>query len=270
MINFSEILWKPQSTPRVRSSTPVPQAAEIAEELTELRQLPTEEVRILPESRIVVATNPRSPGADRFRLLRTRLRELKEVVTLQKLLITSPLPQDGKSTVILNLATVLAEHGKRSVLVLEADLYKPSLAQRLGLEVRHGLAECLEGGVDPMTALRRLEPLGWYLLPAGSARGNPTELLQSESVASVMRRLSPHFDWILIDTPPVAPLADAISLLRYVDAAMLVVRADQTPQEAVKHALETIGQKHVLGVIFNAAEGLNQSYSAYYSHYGKE
>jgi capsular exopolysaccharide synthesis family protein len=270
MINFSEILWKPQQAAGARSSVSIAQPSESFEETSELRRLPAEDVRMLPESRIVMLTNPQSPGANRFRLLRMRLRELKDAVNLRTLLITSPLPQDGKSTIVLNLATALAEQGKRTVLVLEGDLYHPTLTQSLGLQIRPGLAECLEDGLDPMLALRRLEPLGWYLLPAGTARGNPTELLQSESLSSVMQKLSPHFDWILIDSPPVAPLADAISLSRYVDASMLVVRADRTPQEAVKHALTLLGPKHVLGIVFNAAEGLNRAYSDYYGHYSKK
>src|ERR1700690_1576383 len=116
MINFSEILWKPQSATRVRSSTSVAKTVEVPEESSELHQVPVEEVRTLPKSRIVIATNPRSPGADRFMFLRMRLRELKDAVNIQKLLITSPLPQDGKSTIVLNVATALAERGKRNVL----------------------------------------------------------------------------------------------------------------------------------------------------------
>jgi capsular exopolysaccharide synthesis family protein len=199
-----------------------------------------------------------------------RLRELKAAVNLRKLLITSPLPQDGKSTVALNLATALAEGGKRSVLVIEADLYHPTLAQRLELPIRPGLGECLEKGLDPLSAIRHLEPLGWYLLAAGESSANPTELLQSEALAQVLQRLSSHFDWILFDTPPVAPLTDAVSLSRHVDASLLIVRAGCTPQESVKEALAALGQKHVLGIIFNAAEGLNRLYSEYYGYYEKK
>ena len=85
-----------------------------------------------------------------------------------------------------------------------------------------------------------------------------------------MQRLSPYFDWILIDSPPVAPLTDAVLLLKHVDASLVVVRADRTPQEAVKEALTLLGPKHVLGIIFNAAEGLTRLYSEYYGYYGKK
>ncbi|MBZ5676608.1 MAG: CpsD/CapB family tyrosine-protein kinase [Acidobacteriia bacterium] len=201
-----------------------------------------------------------------------RLRELKDLTKLQSLLITSPMPGDGKSTIALNLATALAERGKRSVLLIEADLYHPSLAEGLGLEERGGLAECLENQHDPMSLLRCLEPLGCYLLPAGKPVSNPTELLESESFSSVMRSLSPHFDWILIDTPPVIPLTDAVSLSRRVDGSLLVVRADRTPRDAIDQAVSLLGPKHVLGIVLNASDRLNKVYSKYYGygHYDKK
>ena len=91
------------------------------------KDIEVEQVEVLPESRIVFHNEPRSPGADRFRYLRMRLRELWDAGKLRSLLITSPLPQDGKSTIALNLATALAEHGKRTVLLIEADLHHPTL-----------------------------------------------------------------------------------------------------------------------------------------------
>lgn len=269
MINFSEILWKHNSAVERGAPRSVPPTSESLREASRIKQVPADEARIALDSRIVLLTDPHSPGADRYRFLRMRLRELKESVDIQKLLITSALPQDGKSTTVLNLATTLAEQGKYSVLVLEADLYRPTLSEKLGIPVRPGLAECLEQGLDPMLTLRRIEPLGWYLLQGGTAHGNPTELLQSESLATVIEELRPYFDWILFDTPPVSPLSDAISLQRHVDASMLVVRADRTPQEAVKQAVTLLGPKHVLGIIFNAAQGLNYGYSAYYGRYQK-
>ena len=121
-----------------------------------------------------------------------------------------------------------------------------------------------------MSALRRIEPLSWYMLAAGQVLGNPTELLQSDALPTVMQRLSPHFDWILVDTPPVAPLTDAVSLSRKVDASLLVVRADRTPRDSIEHAITLLGQKNVLGIVFNGAEGLNRLYSQYYGYYVKK
>jgi capsular exopolysaccharide synthesis family protein len=238
------------------------------EKLSVLQQIPVEEVDIHPVSRVVFHTEPRGPGADRFRFLRMRLQQLWNTGKLRRLLVTSPLPQDGKSTIALNLATALAERGRRTVLLLEADLHHSTLTQQLGLKTRPGLAECLEGGLDAVSTLRRLEPLGWYFLPAGQARGNPTELLQSEALSGVVQTLAPHFDWILMDSPPVSPLTDALSLTKQADATLLVVRAGRTPREAVEGAIALLGREHVLGIVLNGVEGLDRLYSKYYGHYG--
>lgn len=270
MINFSKLLWKPRPLTDEPSLPSVGSSAESPETVFDLRQVPVEEVQIEAATRVVVYLDPQSPGADRFRFLRMRLRELRSLGKLRSIVITSPVPQDGKSTIALNLATVLAEKGRQTVLLIEADLYQPALSHRLGLQSREGFAECLEDGLDPLSALQRLEPLGWYFLPAGTPRGNPTELLQTDLALSVIQRLSPYFDWILIDTPPVIPLTDALLLSRHTDASLLVVRADRTPREVVEEAISLLGPKNVLGIVLNGAEELNRLYSEYAEYYGKK
>lgn len=219
-----------------------------------------------PNKRIVVYSDPHGPGADRFRFLRLRLRELAGTRKLKTVIITSAQPAEGKSTVCLNLATALAEGGKRTVLVVDVDFYRRTLSHILGLRSGPGLAECLEDNLDPVSALRRIEPLSWYLLTAGEPRRNPTELLQSDSLAAALRKLYFLFEWILIDTPPVVPLADTLSLSRHADASLLVVRAGQTPREAIDDALTLLGPTAV-GIVLNGAEKLNRAYYKYYGHY---
>jgi len=199
-----------------------------------------------------------------------RLLELRQMAELRSIAITSPMPEDGKSTIAMSLATSLSEQGQHTVLLIEADLHKPGLAKSLGLRPKSGLAECLEDGLEPLSQLRKVEPLSWYLLEAGIPRGNPTDLMQSDALKMVIERLIPYFEWILIDTPPVLPLTDALSISRQVDATLLVARADRTPREAIERALTVIGRKHVLGIVLNAAEGLGRPYSQYYRHYGKK
>jgi capsular exopolysaccharide synthesis family protein len=238
------------------------------EETLQLKHILTEKVHVHPDSRIVLHTDPSSPAADRFRYLRVCLRELWTAGKLRSLLITSALPNDGKSTMSLNLATALAEGGRRSVLLLEADLHNPSLSKKLGLENRPGLSDCLEGGSNPLSAIRRLEPLNWYFLPAGNAVGHPTELLQTEALALLMQKLSSLFDWVVVDSPPVIPVTDALSLARQTSATILVAREGCTPREAVEKAVALIGKQRLLGVILNGVEGLDRLYSGYYGYYG--
>jgi capsular exopolysaccharide synthesis family protein len=203
-----------------------------------------------------------------------RLRVFCNAKKLKTLLITSPLPGDGKSTIAVNLATALAERGKRTVLLIEADLHRSTLTQQLSLKTGPGLAECLEGGMNPLCAVRRLEPLGWYLLTAGQPHGNPTELLQGDALSVVMQKLSPHFEWIVIDSPPVIPLTDALSLGRHTNASLLVTRAGHTPSEALERTIALLGREHVLGIVINCVEELDKLYSGYYGNnngrtYGK-
>ena len=238
------------------------------ENCSEFLRIPVEEAHVNAASRIVFHTDPSSPGADRFRFLRMRLRELWNTKELRTLLITSPLPEDGKSTTALNLATALAEGGKRSVLVIEGDLHRSPLSEQLRLKPGPGLAECLEGGLNPLSAIRRLEPLGWYLLGAGKAHQNPTDLLQGEAFAVVIQKVSPHFDWILIDSPPVIPFTDALSLGRQANGSLLVARAGRTPSEAVEKAMTLLGRQHVLGIVLNGVEELDPVYSGYYAYSG--
>jgi len=231
--------------------------------------VPTETTMIVPESRIVVHSDPRSAGADRFRLAQLRLKSLQASKNLKTLLITSPAPGEGKTTVALNLATALSEHGKRPVLLLEADVYKPSVSNKLGLEPWPGLIECFEGRCDPMMAIRRIEPLGFYLLPAGHSVEDGVSLFQSNFAMQLIKSLSSSFfRWILVDSPPTTPVAGILALKAYVDAILLVARAGETPREAIEESARNLGNDHILGIILNGIEGLDHMYSKYYG-YGK-
>ncbi len=226
------------------------------------------DVSLRPESRIPFHTDPHGCAADRYRLLRMRLREFWLAGKLKTLLVTSPLPEDGKSTTAMNLATALAEGGKYTVLLIEADLYHSPLAELLGIQRGPGLAECLEGTATLASAIRRLQPLGWFVLTAGEPHENPTELLHTDAFAQTMQKIVPCFDWVLIDSPPVVPLVDALLLKHHANATLLVARAGKTPRDAIEKSLALIGREHVLGVVLNAVDGLNQIYSKYSKYYG--
>jgi len=229
--------------------------------------LATEVSPVSPESRIVVHTEPRSAGADRFRLVQIRLKSLQASKKLKRLLITSPLPGDGKTTVALNLATALSEKGKQPVLLLEADVYRPALVKRLGLRPWPGLTDCFKSKRDPMRAIRRIDPLGFYLLPAGQPEEGGSSLLQSDFISKLIKRLSDSaFSWILIDSPPTTPVAEILVLRAQADATVLVTRARKTPREAIEESTRSLGRDHILGIILNGVEGLDRAYSQYYGY----
>lgn len=227
-----------------------------------------DQVQVTPESRIIFHTAPDTPGADRVRYLRMHLRHMRESKGLKSLLITSPVAHDGKSTLALNLATALGEDGKFRVLLIEADLHHAPLVQRLGLTTRgEGLVDCLERNVHPLSVIRRLNPLSWYLLPAGGVRPNPAELLQTAAYPSVLQSVSDTFDWILVDSPPAIAVSDALFLRQHSDATLLVVRAGFTPQKAVDESIRQLGRQNIAAVVLNAVEGLDRMYYKYGSNY---
>ena len=229
----------------------------------------TEASPVPAESRVVVYSSPQSAGADRFRLARIRLNNLQAARKLKTLLITSPLPEDGKSTVALNLATALSEKGKPPVLLLEADVYRSAIVKKLGLNPWPGLTECFMQGADPMLAIRRIEPLGFYLLPAGQPMEDGSNLLQSSFASQLIKGLaSSSFSWILIDSPPTTPIADILALKAQSDATLLVARAGVTPREDIEESIQNLGRDHIIGIILSGVEGLDRVYSRYYG-YGK-
>ncbi len=240
---------------------------ESSERKLDLQVSLAEEVNLEPESRLIFHADPRSVAADRYRFLRMRLRELWNTGKLKSLLITSPLPEDGKSTTSINLATALADHGKNKVLLIEADLYHSPLVSMLGLDPAPGLAECIESGLDLRSAMRKLHPLEWFLLPAGKPQGNPTELLHRDAFVRIMRQVISSFDWVLIDSPPVLPLVDALMLKRHADGTLLIARAGHTPRKAIEQSLSLLGQEHVLGIVLNATEKVHHAYSKYSNYY---
>lgn len=230
-------------------------------------QVESDTVEIRPETKLSAYTDPRGPAAERLRFLRLRLNQVWNAEKLKRLLITSPRPRDGKSTLALNLAVTLTEEGKRSVLLIEGDLHRSSISKELGLTGRPGVADCIENDADPRSLVRRIEPIGFNFLPAGNPGGHPGELLQSGKLQTMMESLSPYYDWILIDSPPVSPFTDTLSWKERADATLLVVRAGSTPTQATDEALTLLGRKHVLAIILNGVEGLDKIYKKHYKAY---
>lgn len=220
-----------------------------------------------PESRLVFHAEPNGPGAERFRLMRLRLQAVQAEANVKTLLITGPAAGEGKSTVSLNLAAALAEKKNQHVLLLEGDLRSPSLARELGLKLPSGLTQCARNDGGLMSAIWRIEPLGFYLLPAGKAVDNPTDLLTSEWFSEVIAKLVASFDWIVIDAPAL-PVVDALSLKRYADASVIVARAGRTQQRAIAEVIRVLGGNHVLGIVLNGQEKFDRGYHQYYSYYG--
>jgi capsular exopolysaccharide synthesis family protein len=185
--------------------------------------------------------------------------------TLKKVLITSTIPQEGKSTVAANLACTLARRKQHRTLLLEGDLRRPTVADKFGLGKVPGLSEWLHGESAAMN-IYRLEALGLWVLPAGSAPENPLELMQAGKLAPLMDQLSAWFDWIIIDSPPVLPLADTSIWARLADGILLVTRKSITEKQQLQRGLEALERSKLLGALVNGSTDTN--HSDYYQRYG--
>jgi capsular exopolysaccharide synthesis family protein len=220
------------------------------------------EVFLVPEKRLVCLTDTESLAAEAFRLLAVRLRHLRRDRPLRKMLITSTIPQEGKSMVAANLACTLAIRTHQRVLLLEGDVRRPTFSQLFGLGRNPGLCECLQGERTLETSIYRLEAAGLWILPAGSAPSNALELLQSGKLSSMMDQLAGWFEWIIIDSPPILPLADTSVWTRLADGVLLVAREGTTEKRRLKRGLEAVEPRKLIGALLNCAK--NSADSSYY------
>ncbi|WP_062465151.1 polysaccharide biosynthesis tyrosine autokinase [Demequina soli] len=192
---------------------------------------------------LIVHEDAMSPRAESFRTLRTNLQFLDAERKERSFVITSSVPSEGKSTTSANLAITLADAGAR-VLLVGADLRRPKMAQYMGIEAGVGLTDVLVGRVELGDAIQRWGRSELFLLPAGSIPPNPSELLGSSLMESLIKKLDEQFDVVLYDAPPLLPVTDAAVLARLVGGTVLIVAAGTTTQHQVDSAigaLETVG-----------------------------
>ncbi len=225
---------------------------------------PSLEVSVLPTSRLVFLSEPDSLAAEKFRFLGVRLRQLQQSRPLKKVLVTSTIPEEGKSTVSANLAGVLARR-KQSVLLIEGDLRRPTLAQQFGLGRLAGLGEWLQSGRQTVSNVYRLEGPNFWFMPAGNPPENPLELLQSGRLSYLMRQLADLFDWIIVDSPPLLPLADTTVWSRVTDGTLLVAREGKSEKKQLQRGLEVLKKSDLLGVVLNGC--VHPDHKSYYQRY---
>jgi capsular exopolysaccharide synthesis family protein len=232
---------------------------------TALDQLPSLQVVVSPQSRLVCLVDRESMAAEKFRFLGIRLRQLRQSRPLKKVLITSSIPQEGKSMVAANLACTLSRRQQQKTLLLEGDLRRPALSEMFGLGKPPGLCDWLQGEPGPMRNIYRLEGPGCWFLPAGSSPRNPLELMQSGRLATLMDQLTAWFDWIVIDSPPVLPLGDTSIWSRLADGVLLVTRQGATQKRQLQRGLEAIEQSKLIGALLNGSR--EAATTDYYSRY---
>jgi succinoglycan biosynthesis transport protein ExoP len=220
---------------------------------------------------LVTQSRPQSQMAESYRALRTSLLLTSLGGPPKVILVTSALPQEGKTTTSINTAIVLAQKGTR-VLLIDADLRRPSIHKTLGMGPKTGLSNVLTGNATLQTAVVRSSILPTlFVLTAGTPPPNPAELLASSNMKDILAELREQYDHIIVDTPPTLSVTDAVVMSTRADAVVLVIRSGQTTKQALRRARDILMQVNarVAGVLLNAVDLTSPDYYYYYEYQGK-
>lgn len=219
----------------------------------------------LSASEVVGLPGARSEAVEHYRRLAALLHEAQVERGIKTLLVTSAVPREGKTVTISNLALTFSESYHRRVLLIDADVRRPSVHDVFGVPNVTGLSDALrsEAAVPKLVSVtRRLS-----VLPAGRPDQNPVGSLSSARMQALVGQAAAQFDWVLIDTPPVGLLPDAQHLTRLADAVVLVVAAGLTPYRLVQHAVGELGADRIFGTVLNRVEEGAIPAAPYYRQY---
>lgn len=222
-----------------------------------------------PVEELVSFTAPSSLEADQYRMLRHAVERMHQDDGYRVFGITSAAAGDGKSVTTLNLAGSLAQSRGSRVLIVCADLHRETVPQYLGINAagRPGLADAITHDSYQLAQVtHRVEAFNVAIVTGGNVQSRPYELLSSRRLQALLDEARRDYDYVLIDTPPVAPLADCRLLGRWVDGFILVVAANKTPRKLLAEALRVLEPAKLLGVVFN---GDDSPLSPYYGYYGR-
>jgi len=219
------------------------------------------------DARLVCLTDQGSMAAEKFRVLGLKLRHLRERRKLKRIVITSSIPEEGKSFIASNLALNQSRSKVLNTVLIDGDLRRSALGSRFGFNRNlAGISEVLRGERQLSEVVYKLEGTGLRFIPAGMTPENPIEVMQTGRLAQVLEQLETFFDWIIIDTPPLRPLADTPLWMKLADGVLLVTREGVCEKKQLERAIEVIDRSTMLGVVVNSCDSNEQKY--YYARYG--
>jgi len=205
-------------------------------------------------------------GAEKFRTLRSRLCQISATRPLRRLLLTSSVPQEGKTFVAANLAQSIIRQADRRVLLVDADLRASRLNLTLGAMNEPGLSDYLLGEAPITKVLQVGEKKDLCFIPGGRLVTNPSELLQSEKMKALLGRMGQIFDWVILDSPPAIAVHDASILADMCDGVLFVVRAGATEFQTAQRAAAEFPNSKLLGVILNRVDRTDAYGADYYGY----
>ena len=254
-----ELERRPPGAVEPEQAHPIDFLHSVVPEPVDLRGVQSVELDASAASRLVALTDPQSLGAEKFRALATRLVHLRNQRTLKSLQVTSSMPREGKTLVTTNLAVTFAQSSGSKVLLVEGDLHKPTITSLLGLTELRGICQWWMARDEAISSyIYRFGHMPLWLLPAGAASHQPSNILQSARFVEGMLRLVGAFDWIVVDSTPLLPFADANLWSRLLDGMLLVIREGVASAKALKKGLAAIDSPNLVGVVVNDAADFDQ------------
>ncbi len=217
--------------------------------------------------KLVIGSEALPALREQFRSVASTLYRLRDERTTKVVMVVSAVPGEGKTLTATNLALTLSESYQTRVLLIDADLRRPSLHRLFDLSNQVGLKDDLAAQAETRASSVRVTP-NLDVLLAGSAPLDPVSALSSERMRSILRRAATEFDWVVIDTPPVELMSDAKILAAVADVAVLVVEAGRTPCESARRAIEAVGRERVIGVVLNQLTDPGRVGAHNYAAYG--
>lgn len=223
----------------------------------------------LPDALLVNPVKPREAPAEEFRTLRTRLNHLQTLQPLHTLVVTSASPAEGKSFTATNLAVTQSQLADKRVLLADFDFRRPTVDKTFQIDCTPGITDYLQGKARVGDILRRISGTQLYLMTAGESVMNPLELLNLKECKALIHAVRDHFDWVILDSPPLLFAADGNLLATMCDGTILVVRIGSTTFDAVTRALQSLCENNVLGTVVNGARRgeLYSKYTYYHDYY---
>ena len=231
-----------------------------------MRRKKNQEVLHSARKNLITAFSPKSPISEQYRTIRTNIQFSMIDKELKVLACTSAMPRDGKSTTIANLAVTLAQQGQK-ILLIDADLRRPTIHQIMEVKNQYGLTSLLTKKANlEMAILPTSRANNLHVLPAGPIPPNPSELLGSNMMETLIAELSAKFDLVLFDTPPVLAVTDAQILGSRCDGIIIVIRSHKTEKKELIKAKELLDRTNVnlIGVVLNGVDQKDVPYSYYY------
>jgi protein-tyrosine kinase len=233
-----------------------------------LAEVPIVPFQPAPESHLLDLNNSHETPAEEFRTLRTRMNHLQTVQPLHTIVVSSPSPAEGKTFTAVNLALAESHLAESSILLGDFDLRRPIMHNLFQVDRSPGLSDFLTGQCTFPQALRKIEGMNLYLLPAGSPVKNPLELLNTRQCKALFEELPRCFHWAIFDTPPLLFSADANLLATLADGTILVVKIGSTTFDNITRAIQSLCENNVLGIVANGARA-SELYSKYTYYYSK-